>query len=236
MMDKRFRRPLAALAIAAASAACSSVHAAGGNDFSGAERLLFMSEHLANVTPPAALRYAFRKAGSFESGFEDQVLIKLQPDAGGACCASQSEFLTGERKVDLPPLDNARGNPVILGFLERDVNDMQRLTRGKSNYFRKRIRMAVFQGATVREVSLPFRGRTVAGREITIEPYRDDPNLERFGKFADKHYVFTLSDAVPGGVYAIRTRINDPAAPDKPLIVEELVADGASAAPAKRVP
>ena len=86
---------------------------------------------------------------------------------------------------------------------------MERLTKGKSNYFRKRIRMAIFQGAEQRAVNFKYRGKVVTGQEFTISPYADDPNRARFEQLATKRYVFTLSDAVPGGLVAIRTRVAD---------------------------
>ena len=89
--------------------------------------------------------------------------------------------------------------------------------------------MAIYQDAEVREVSLRYQGRTVKGKEIAFSPFLDDPNRPRYEKFAGKTYRFTLSDAVPGGVYGIRTSIpgESPAAP--PLLAEELLIDGARA-------
>jgi len=84
-------------------------------------------------------------------------------------------------------------------------------------------------------VTLRYRGKAVAGQEFTISPYLDDPNRPRFEQLAGKRYVFTLSDAVPGGVYAIRALVVDAAkgADAPPLLAEELLIDGADAAPAK---
>lgn len=201
------------------------------DDFSAAERALFMDNQLVSVTPPATLRYSYRKSGSMEPGFDDTVTVALGKQHDGSCCTASAEFLTGPRKVNLPEVESAQGNPVILYFLERDIREMQRLTKGQHNYFRKRIRMAVYQGATIREVTLPYRGASVAGQEITISPYVDDPLKARFEKLAGKQYVFTLSKAVPGGVYAMHTRVAGASAADEPLIEETLRVDGAPPLP-----
>jgi hypothetical protein len=42
-----------------------------------------------------------------------------------------------------------------------------------------------------------------------------------------------MSGAVPGGLYGIRTRINAESAGDAPLMVEEMLLDGAGGAPPK---
>jgi hypothetical protein len=201
--------------------------ACAAEDFSDAERALFMENQLGNLQPPATLRYAYRKSGSLEAPFEDTAAVTLAKKPDGSCCAATAEFLTGERKMALPELEAPQGNPVILYFLERDIHEMQRLTKGQHNYFRKRIRMAVFQGASMRDVKVPYRGATVAAKEITISPYVDDPLRARYEKLADKQYVFTLSSAVPGGVYAIHSRIAGASAQAEPLIEEDLRIDGA---------
>lgn len=212
----------------------AAVAAVAAEDYSPAERALFMSKHFAGLTPPTTLRYKYQKSGSLEPGFEDQVAIKLSAQADGKCCTANTDFLAGARRLSLPEVEAADGNPAVLYFLERDIREMSRLTKGQPNYFRKRIRMAIFQGAQVRELSLRYRGISVPVRQITITPYLDDPLRARFEKLAIKQYDFTLSDAVPGGVYAIRTLIGAESAGAVPLLVEEMVLEGASPVPLNR--
>lgn len=221
-----------ATAVAAAILALAGP-AQAAEDFSPAERALFMTNHLAGTKPPATLRYSFSKSGSMEEAFDDQVAVKLSARRDGKCCMASADFLSGARKLALPEVDEAQGNPAVLYFLERDIREMNRLTKGQQNYFRKRIRMAVYQGAQIDDVSVSYRGKTVTARQITIAPYRDDPLRVRFEKFANKQYVFTLSDAVPGGVYAVRSRIDGETADAAPLIAEEMLIDGGVAATRK---
>jgi hypothetical protein len=196
--------------------------AGAATEFSAAEQALFVTNHLAKLKPSTTLHYSFRKSGSLEPGFDDKVAILLAAQPDGSCCAAAAEFLSGQRKLALPEIEAAQGNPVILYFLERDIREMQRLTKGQANYFRKRIRMAVFNAATIAEVSLPYQGRTIAARQITIAPYTDDPLRARFENLVGKRYIFTLSDAVPGGVLSIRTQVDAAAAGTPPLLAEEM--------------
>lgn len=209
---------------ATALLAFATAHAA--EDYSEAERALFMTNQLTPLKPPLTLRYSYRKAGTLEPGFDDHVELALRAQADGACCTASAQFLSGEHRLNLPEVEAGQANPVILYFLERDVREMQRLTKGQQAYFRKRIRMAVYQGATVKPVTLRWQGREVPGREITIAPYADDPLRGRFEKLAGKQYVFTLSDAVPGGVYAMRSRVAGANPEAAPLLEEELQVDG----------
>jgi hypothetical protein len=224
------RRPAATLA----ALFCLATAAFAAEDFSPAERALFMTNQLTTLKPPATLNYSFSKAGSMEEAFDDKVSIRVKAKPDGKCCATAADFLGGPRKLSLPEVEEAEGNPVVLYFLERDIREMSRLTKGQPNYFRKRIRMAIYEGAKITEVSLPYRGKTIAAREISITPYLDDPLRARFEKLANKQYVFTLSDAVPGGVYAVRTRIDGESAAAAPLLVEEMLLDGGK--PATRNP
>ena len=207
--------------------ALSTGAALAANDFSVAEHALFIDNQLGKLRPPLTLQYGFRKSGTLEEPFTDKVdlLLTAQPD--GSCCAASARFLTGKREMRQPDVEGAHGNPAILYFLERDISEMQRLTQGKANYFRKRIRMAVYQGAAIRNLSLPYRGKPVAVQEISISPYLDDPNRSRYEKLANKRYVFMLAKAVPGGLYGIRTRVDAGSADAPPLLVEEMLLEGA---------
>jgi hypothetical protein len=210
--------------------------ARAANDFSAAEQVLFIDNHLGKLRPPLTLHYNYRKTGTLEAAFDDKVDVILTAQPDGKCCSTSAQFFTGARTMPLPDIESAQGNPAILYFLERDIREMQRLTQGKANYFRKRIRMAVYQGASLRELMLPYRGRPVAVREFSIAPYLDDPNRQRYEKLANKQYVFMLSDSVPGGLYGIRTRIDGASVDAPPLIVEEMILDGAELAASKRQP
>ncbi|VTU31190.1 hypothetical protein H6CHR_03549 [Variovorax sp. PBL-H6] len=198
-------------------------------DFSPAERLLFMTPQLRTLQAPTQLRYTFSKTGSLEEAFTDRVAVALSARPEGGCCDAKGAFLSGARKLQVPDVPAAEANPVILYFLEHDVREMKRLTGGSENHFRKRLRMAIYQSAEVRDATMRYRGRAVSGKEIVFSPFLDDPNRPRYEKFSNKSYHFLLSAAVPGGVYGIRTRIQGEGPIAEPLLVEELLIDGAQA-------
>lgn len=200
---------------------------ANKQDYSQAERLLFMGKQMTGLKPPTSLRYSFRKSGALEDGFEDKVSLDFKRGPNGKCCTVTGDFLTGARRLQLPDVENAEANPVLLFFLERDIREMQRLTKGGPSYYRKRIRMAAYEAATVTPVSLVYQGKTVSGQQVDLLPYRDDPARSRFEKFARKSYRFLLSNAVPGGVFGMRTVMSSEATDAPPMIVEELFLEGA---------
>lgn len=216
-------RPLRALGLGAMLAALALAPAAA-QQVSPAEVLLFETDHLTGLAAPAVLVYDFRKVSNVEPGFVDTVQLDLTPGKGQLGAALH--FLSGERKSELPAVDDAHGNPVLLGFLERDIAEMKRLTGGSASYFRKRIRMALANNAQVSAQALTYGGKTVQGKAVRIQPYLDDPMHARFEQYMRKTYTFVVSDAVPGGVYQVSTSLANPAPKDAagkaPVIDETL--------------
>jgi len=186
------------LALLAASAALAQ-------PVSPAEALLFETDHLARTAAPALLVYEFRKASNVEPGYSDTVELDLSRKDGHV--HARLRFLSGQRKRDLPDIDDAHGNPVLLGFLEHDIAEMKRLTGGSTTYFRKRIRMALANAAQLGKQPIAFGGKTVEAQVVRIQPYLDDPLHARFEAYVRKTYTFVISEAVPGGVYQISTSL-----------------------------
>ena len=200
--------------LACALACVVVTQAATAQAISQAETLLFQTNHLHNVAAPLTLTYAFHKAGSLEPGFDDQVevmLMNAKPEGKSDVKPSVTmHFLSGARQRKTPDAENAEGNPALLGFLERDIAEMQRLTGGAGNYFRKRIRLALAEAAQVRPARFTYAGKPVEGREVSIEPYRNDPLAQRFERYVPKRYTFVVSAQVPGGVYRMGSVVAGP--------------------------
>ena len=220
------RRILRRMAFAGACTLAAQMAAA--QEISAAEALLFQARHLQNIHEPMALTYTYKKDASAESSFDDEVHLdvnQIKPDGGASV---SMRFLSGSRKMDIPNIGDAQGNPALLGFLERDIVEMKRLTGGSSNYFRKRIRLALAEAAQMRQVNFSYEGKQVAGQEVSIQPYLNDPMRERFEKYLNKRYVFILSSQVPGGIYQVRSSLSggqqqsDAAAQDKLRMDETL--------------
>lgn len=190
---------------------------------SQAETLLFVEPHLRNIKPPQTLRYRYERSGTLDAALQDDVQVELRKRAGGGCCSAQGRFLSGERALALPEIDDAQSNPVILYFLEHDVREMQRRTGGQQAHFRRRIRLALADSARVSDTSFTHGGRSWPAKEVRVTPYAADPSRNRFERFAMKEYVFVLAPGVPGSVAQIRTRVPGQGAADAAPLLEETV-------------
>lgn len=189
---------------------------------SRAETLLFMTDQLKQLPTPGHLHYAFSKSGTLEPGFTDSIDIDVTAQADGSKKGA-ARFFNGEHRIPYPEVEHAAGNPLVMFYLEREIREMSRLTGGKPNYFRKRIRLALSDSASVKPVEVRYGGRPCAAQQITITPYRDDPMAAKFERLVPKQYVFTLSDQVPGGVYQIRGLVPAVDAAARDPVVDETV-------------
>jgi len=205
-MEWRAAFAVATLALAAA------VRAADPSEFSVAETRLFVDDHLRGVPASTTLDYAYTKRGSLESPVDDSARVIVGPASKGAGRSVKVQYLSDTRALELADIDAANANPVILYFLERDIREMHRLTGGSTSYFRKRIRMALAEGGQLATPEVNVGSRHVATTQIRIAPYRDDPARSRYDRFADKTYVFTLSDEIPGKVVELHSELLAPPA------------------------
>lgn len=202
-----------------------SLHAApedpASAGFSSAEQQVFAVPHLAALPATATLRYRYRQAEAGKAPVDDEVVLATRLDSRRGRVV-QFDYLHGERHLDLPEVDQASSNPLILYFLEADVRAMHRRLGGAENYFRRRIRLALAEAAQVRPVTVSYGGRALPASEVLIQPYAADPQAARYQGMAHKTYRFVLSPRVPGGVVELRTRVDDPAGGLLPLVEEVL--------------
>lgn len=174
-------------------------------EFSQANQLLFETDHLGSISEPATLHYAFRKSSTVGDGFQDTIDVKITEVKHDGSKNVQVHYLTGDRRRYAPDVPNALGNPVVILYLQRDVNEMGRATPGNWRYFQRRIKRALAATDEVKTVKLSLNGRDIPGRRIKIEPYRDDRQKDQLQDYVGKYYVFTLAPDVPGYIYEIKS-------------------------------
>jgi hypothetical protein len=194
---------------------------------SPAQVALFETDHLRTIDAAERLQYRFdHEAAGASEVYVDRVNLDIRPRPDGAKDV-WVEFLTGKRHMPFPPLSGFHGNPVLMYFLERDVEAMRAQTGGAASYFRNRIRRAFVDEADLREIALERDGKTSAATEITLAPFRGDSRVAAFPGLEDKRYRFVLSDQIPGGVYEVTSEI--PGEPGKAPRLKETMTFAATA-------
>ena len=114
----------------------------------------------------------------------------------------------GKKKKPIEKIANAVSNPVILEYLEADIIEMQKLTKGQPNYFRKRIRAALAEGPEIFRKKQTFNGESIEVLTFSIEPYAKDPlrfesGRSKYRRYSKKKYIFYLSENIPGHILGI---------------------------------
>ena len=174
---------------------------------SPAQKALFDSDQLHNVTAPIALDYRFSRSGIETLSYDDKVVADirtLHPEGGKDVWIS---FLSGDRQMPIPPVMNFHGNPLLMVFLEHDVNEMRDETGRPAALYRTLIRRALFDRARVTPTHITLAGREQPASEIVITPFDHEPLLTNIDGVPGKSYHFVLCDSVPGTLYQISSRL-----------------------------
>lgn len=190
---------LAGLLLARPSARAADAPAEGPPPISAAEKLLFVDPHLLNLKPPHTLVYRLQ-----EPGKQTSATLEVGARAGGGCCRVQGRFDPADGSPPLPEIEDAQANPVLLYFLEREVRGLQQRSKGQSAHFRRRIRTALADAASVAAATVRWRGAEVPATVVSVTPFVNDPYRARFEAEALTTYTFVLSAAVPGTVVQVR--------------------------------
>lgn len=200
-----------------------SVYAVSG--FTEVNNALFDKAHLKNIKEPTKLIYSYSKESFTDDPREDTITVNVTNLRKTGRADTSFQFFTGEHNRPYQPRENQQGNSVFMLFLEYDVRQMKEKTGGEWRYFQRYIRWAMADGADREEVEVNYNGEKVKATQYTIQPYLDDPKNSRYKIYANKYYIFTLSEAVPGEIYEVRTVVPDTKdwKDGDPVLIEERV-------------
>ena len=181
---------------------------------SPAQRALFMTPHLKNVSQPETLQYEFTRTG--KGGFDDTVLEHIKAIHPDGTKLVSFDYLSGDHRKPFPEIDDFAGNPLLMLFLETDVQNMRDTLRVSATYFRNHVREAMVDHATCKDVTYAYDGKALPAVEVTVQPFADDERLEHLPSVQAKTYRFVISDSVPGGIAEMQTSM--PADPQRDII------------------
>lgn len=205
--------------------ACAALSVSAEPGFSEVNNVLFDTAHLANIEQPGTLTYQYSKNSVVDDSREDTIKVDVSNIRNTGRRDLAFEFFTGKNKRPYEPMENQRGNGVFVLFLEFDVHEMKRLTGGEWRYFQRRLRWSMAEGADKKEVDIDYNGHKVKGTQYIIQPYANDPKNTRYKLYANKYYIFTLSDDIPGEIYQVRTVVPDGDSwqEGEPVLVDESI-------------
>lgn len=223
-------RLMKTLAIAAALAA--SVVTAAVSAAPSAISLLFEDASFGSLPDGTVLSYRYKRDSAdpttLGGAFEDDIKLTLgKPDAEGRR-EIVVQLFSGERRKPAGPFSQMLGNPLVMLFLEADVNVMKELVGGNPRYMRNKIRAAFRAGGDVEATTVDVDGVSVPAERILLKPFDEDAHRAELGAFADKTYEFVVSDKVPGSLVLIRAVTPQPTGTGGPYLEEEIRYVGAN--------
>ena len=170
------------------------------------EKLLFLKNHVDNLPSPTVLSYKYQGEGETVKTRSKKIELSFEKTDGGTVVTGFIEI--GKTKKPIEKIANAVSNPVILEYLEADIIEMQKLTKGQPNYFRKRIRAALAEGPEIFQKKQTFNGESIEVLTFSIEPYAKDPlrfesGRSKYRRYSKKKYTFYLSENIPGHILGI---------------------------------
>lgn len=169
---------------------------------SAAQIALFETAHLQNITHPITLEYRFRREGA--DGFTDRISEKIEQLHADGTKYVDFVYLTGRHRVRFPAIDNFHANPLVMIFLQHDVDDMQKATGIPSGLFRHIIREALVDQAHVNDDTLTIDGKPTAAKRITLQPFLNDPRFANLAQIREKIYTFVIAEDVPGMIEELK--------------------------------
>ncbi len=193
---------------------------------SPAQIALFETPHLKTIDHPEALHYSFERIGI--TPLTDTVTVKIETVHPDGTKLVGFDFLTGDNHQFYPAVDNFSGNPLLMLFLEHDVQEMKQQVGVAAAYLRDRVRAAFVDQATMSDTTIELNGKKVPAKLITLRPFAKDTRFEHLPTVQGKTYSFVLADDVPGEIQSLKTETPGDEASHLPAWSEAITFTGAA--------
>ncbi len=178
-----------------------------GNGYSEAQELLFSTPHLDNIKNEAALYYDFHQHGANTLSFNDEIILTITGISERGGKDLEVSFLSGENNRPYSDIKDFHANPLLMFFLQWDVEKMDSGSKVTHHYFRHLLRQAFLTNADSEEIKIDFEGRSETAHKVFFQPLVQQQDDDLYKDYPQKYYEFVVSDAVPGGIYSISTLI-----------------------------
>ena len=171
------------------------------DDYTETQILLLGTPHLKNLgNKETKLHYRLTRNGS--KPFKGSAVGDIGERAADGGRDASYTFTYDDNKKTFPKVLGFRSNPLIMFFLEWDLDETLKTTTNKHSKtaLRNKARLAMWKNADVADIFITHNKKTYPAKRIKLAPYldnnRDDPVKTR-------RYEFILSEAIPGGFQSL---------------------------------
>lgn len=196
-MSKSFRN--FALVAVLACAPVAAVHAA--DEELKATPIIFEAQHMNNTAEGDELVYDFARTVSNEEmlgkGFKDKITLKVAAVKDGKR-SLDLQIYTGERARDLQKMTDMTINPMFIVTMQQAVASFRSMSGGDFPYLKNRFTKNMDNKSSVQKVKIDYKGQILDAYRIDVEPFKDDPNVDRMRGYDVSTFEFIISPSVPG--------------------------------------
>jgi hypothetical protein len=223
------RKILLCTALAVLAMTGQTVATRAGNAAPSATAMLFEVPHLAKVSKGATLAYLFERRVSdpklLGEPFKDGINVDVVNEGDDGTKTVVVKVFTGERGRDPQNIQGMTGNPVLVVFLDRAVNNLALLSGGSRPYLKQKLKMSFLNPAKVEPVEIAFNGSSIKGSRIEVKPYAGDPNALKMMGYDGATFDIVVSDEIPGYFVAFASHYASPMK-ESPNLDETIKFDG----------
>jgi hypothetical protein len=198
-----------------------------------AVELLFESKHLSELAPGAQVAYRFDRIVSdpklLGESFSDEIKLVVTNVAPTGADVALSIF-SGERARSIQKLANMVGNPVLIVFLDRALNNMSQLAGIARPYLKDRTRAGLRENAVLEPIELSYNGNRTQAFRITLMPFEGDPSSSKMLGYERSKFTFVVSETVPGKLVEMTSDYHS-TVPGAPGLEERITVLGTEATP-----
>lgn len=173
-----------------------------GVDKPSAVDVLFERQHLANLEKGAEVSYRFQRTVSdaklLGEPFSDDIKIDVTQVSEAGKRAVEVRVFTGDRARDPQKITDVTGNPILVVFLDRAVNNFSLIAGGNRAYLKNGFRIGLREKAVIEQVKADYQGQSVDAYRITVTPFAGDKNAQKMSGYDGSRFTFVVSEAVPG--------------------------------------
>ncbi|MDU9005782.1 hypothetical protein [Sedimentitalea todarodis] len=190
---RKFTIILSAIAMIAGAASAAETSAPETYD------LLFKNGTLDGFTQKQQLIYDRKVQNSIKPETADRDTGKIVISfADGQVPEALLKFTQGDKYRNLGAFPSSVGNPMIMYFVETVVRDMAESAGGSPFYIRNRVKEALIKPSEISNGQAIIAGEAVETVDVTMRPFKDDPNADRMQGFDNLALTVSMSDDAPG--------------------------------------
>lgn len=191
--------------------------------------VIFNAPHLERTQGGQSLAYELKRAVSDPKmqgeGFTDKIVVDITGAAEIGTRDVVVKVFTGERARPPQAISGMTGNPLLVVFLDRAVNNLAQLAGGSRPFLKHKIKTSFVAAPQAVPVEITYKGRKLAGQSIRVTPFLGDKEVLKMMGYDGMSLEIIVSDEIPGHFVNLVSHYESPT-PGSPRLDEAITLQG----------